>query len=255
MGSAFAELEADHHDTSHSSGYCCTANVAMSNTFMVCENIMTQFSDPEDQEYYCFNGRKTGTSGYFGHVDTCKYVPCSEVGYCIGKKDEQYYDDLLAWEAEVADIQAEEDGDLEEDMHHRTPRTRAPKPSRAPRPTRAPKTPRPTKLKTPRPSRAPRTPRPTFYMTARPTVDRTGVTYGDRPLPLTGCAEIMEHVDCYADNECVWKFGYPPLAMAEDEEYMELAVDAYVYKMCLDKQKAKTLEGNDTAAVAYGSVN
>ena len=168
---------------------------------------MNEYSDPADQENNCYKR----TSGYFGGVNTCKYVPCSEVGYCIGKRDEEHYDLLTQVEYEDIDEDAD-DASLDEDYGSKKKMrpSRAPKPSRTPKPAR---TPRPARIK------PARTPRPTFYKTPRPTINRQGVTYGDRPLPLTGCAEIMDHGDCYADNECVWKYGYPPMEFADDEAY------------------------------------
>ena len=185
---------------------CCTANAAYSNTFSTCEAVMDDYSDAAAQEKYCTMG------GGYGSSD-CKYVPCSEVGYCVDKDDDLYYDEMKAFEIEEAEDMAIEEADSEEaldaDYGRRTPRTPRPAKTPRPRPTRPP---RPTK--TPRPTKEPRTPRPTN--TPRP-------TRGPKSTPLKGCAAITDKAMCggsgYGSNDCVWKEGYPPKAFEEDEYY------------------------------------
>merc|ERR1712048_282072 len=200
---------------------CCTANVAMSNSYSVCEDVMNRFDNPSQQEDACLNGKFTGKNDK--GENTCKWTECNMVGYCVNARDVEYFGELtvrrsLAVEIEREDIEAEGGWGAP-----KTPRPtvweapKTPKPSnppKTPRPTEwnAPKTPRPTsikttkikttKAKTPRPTDTPRptkikttnikttkvkTPRPTEWnapKTPRPTSDKTPRPTNDKtPRP------------------------------------------------------------------------
>merc|ERR1712154_5375 len=125
---------------------CCTANVAMSNTYSVCEDVMNRYTDASDQEYACLNGKSTGMHD---GVNVCKWTACTNVGYCVDERDFDYFDEITAWN---------EEQDVEQDGWGN------PKPNPTPRPTNPPKTPRPTVWsppKTPKPTNPPKTPKPT----------------------------------------------------------------------------------------------
>ena len=118
---------------------CCTANVAMSNTYSVCEDVMNKYRDPADQEFYCLEGKETGrTKG----VDTCKWTACSNVGYCVDARDHDYFLEMTEWEKEEAatrrslSVQLNYD-DVRADNHHGNTGwgNMAPRPT--PRPTRS----------------------------------------------------------------------------------------------------------------------
>ena len=116
---------------------CCMANVAMSNSYSICEDVMNRY-DASEQEYECLNGQAMGK---VGGVARCKYAPCEEVGYCVDAKDYDFFEEMTVWE------ENERRSLMEEDASWGTPKTA--------RPTYPPKTPRPTQWK------APPTPRPT----------------------------------------------------------------------------------------------
>merc|ERR1712130_987799 len=61
---------------------CCTANVAMSNTYSICEDVMNKYSYAADQEYACLND-----AGMTKGVATCKWTACDNVGYCVDERD------------------------------------------------------------------------------------------------------------------------------------------------------------------------
>merc|ERR1712154_140082 len=146
---------------------CCTANVAMSNTYSVCEDVMNRYTDASDQEYACLNGKSTGMHD---GVNVCKWTACTNVGYCVDERDFDYFDEITAWNAE-------QDG-VEDDASHGwgnpkpNPTPRPTSPPKTPKPTMPPKTPRPTKEVTPRPTKEKKTPKPTVWSppkTPRPT--------------------------------------------------------------------------------------
>ena len=74
---------------------CCTANVAMSNSYSICEDVMNRY-DESEQEYQCLNGKAMGK---VGGVDRCKYAPCEDVGYCVDSRDSDFFDEMTVWEA------------------------------------------------------------------------------------------------------------------------------------------------------------
>merc|ERR1719245_1303127 len=104
---------------------CCTANVAMSSSYSVCEDVMNRFNKPSDQEDACLNGKFTGTTN---GVSTCKWTECTNVGYCVDTRDVEYFEEMSAQQRSL--LSAE------------------PKVLNAawgnPKPTHPPKTPRPT---------------------------------------------------------------------------------------------------------------
>ena len=128
---------------------CCTANVAMSNAYSACEDVMNTYSSAADQEYYCLEGMTKG-------VNTCKYTACEDVGYCVNSADSQYFDEILAWEQdEAASRRLMEDENGEKISAHYAGWGNG-KPIATPRPTNPPKTPRPTRWITPRPTNPPK---------------------------------------------------------------------------------------------------
>merc|ERR1719216_551538 len=143
---------------------------------------MNTYRDASDQEYYCLEGRDTGmTRG----VNTCKWTPCDNVGYCVAYEDSDYYDEMVVWEqSEATSRRLLEDGD-KVSAHYAgwgngrpIPTPRPTNPPKTPRPTTwtAPKTPKPTNPpKTPKPTvwKAPKTPKPTRNITPKPTKNKT----------------------------------------------------------------------------------
>merc|ERR1719208_143842 len=148
---------------------CCTANVAMSSSYSVCEDVMNRFSNPSDQEDACLNGRFTGqTNG----VSTCKWTQCSDVGYCVDSRDADYFDEMSAWEANEHQQRSLLSIDRDE-LNAAWGNSKPTNPPKTPRPTNPPKTPRPTSWtapKTPKPTNPPKTPKPTN--TPKPTPNR-----------------------------------------------------------------------------------
>merc|ERR1712228_882039 len=133
--------------------------------YSVCEDVMNTFREASDQEFACLNGKDTGmTRG----ENTCKWVACENVGYCVRSEDSDYFDEMLVWEAN-------ERRSLMEDVTayagwgngRPIPTPRPTNPPKTPRPTqwKAPKTPRPTQFreKTPKPTKPPKTPKPTQW--------------------------------------------------------------------------------------------
>ena len=77
---------------------CCTANVAMSHSYSVCEDVMNKYKNAADQKNACLNGDFTGkTNGEY----TCKYAPCNDVGYCVDSRDNEYFDEMVAVKEEA----------------------------------------------------------------------------------------------------------------------------------------------------------
>ena len=153
-------------DESDSVKMCCMANVAMTNSYSICEDVMNRY-DASEQEYQCLNGKAMGK---VGGVDRCKYAPCEDVGYCVDSKDSDFFDEMTAWEAN-------ENGDrrsllsIDQAALHANGWGNG-KPMPTPRPTKTPKTPRPTVWKapptprptnTPKPTNPPKTPKPTVW--------------------------------------------------------------------------------------------
>merc|ERR1712048_303252 len=121
---------------------CCTANVAMSSSYSVCEDVMDRFNDPSQQEDACLNGKFTGTTN---GKNTCKWTMCSNVGYCVDSRDSDFFDEMTAWEANE---QQQQRSLLSIDRDELNAAWGNPKP------THPPKTPRPSAWKpspTPRP--------------------------------------------------------------------------------------------------------
>ena len=166
-------------DESSAVKMCCMANVAMTNSYSICEDVMNRY-DESEQEYQCLNGKAMGK---VGGVDRCKYAPCEDVGYCVDSKDSDFFDEMTVWEANENErrrsLLSIDQAALHADGWGNG------KPIPTPRPTNPPKTPRPTQWKaqpTPRPTmgKAPKTPRPTNTQkptnppkTPKPTVWKT----------------------------------------------------------------------------------
>merc|ERR1712130_1014163 len=137
---------------------------------------MNKFRDATKQEDECLNGM-----GMTKGVNTCKWTPCENVGYCVDAVDFDYFIEMTEWEKTEASkrrLPVELDYDDAAEKKQRlqslwgTPQTPRPtKPPKTPRPTHwsPPKTPRPTKVQTVDPTRPPKTPRPTMLVTPRPT--------------------------------------------------------------------------------------
>merc|ERR1712048_1395623 len=138
---------------------CCTANVAMSNSYSVCEDVMNRFDNPSQQEDACLNGKFTGKNDK--GENTCKWTECNMVGYCVNARDVEYFGELsvrrsLAVEIEREDIEAEGGWGAP-----KTPRPTVWEAPKTPKPSNPPKTPRPTEWK------APKTPKPTSIKTTK----------------------------------------------------------------------------------------
>ena len=71
---------------------CCTANVAMSHSYSMCEDVMNKFADAADQKNECLNGDHTGK---INEEYTCKWTPCNDVGYCVDSRDNEYFDEIV----------------------------------------------------------------------------------------------------------------------------------------------------------------
>merc|ERR1712048_382087 len=155
---------------------CCTANVAMSNSYSVCEDVMNRFDNPSQQEDACLNGKFTGKNDK--GENTCKWTECNMVGYCVNARDVEYFGELTVRRSLAVEIEREE---LEaQDGGWGTPKT--------PRPTvwEAPKTPKPShEPKTPRPTEwnAPKTPRPTTIKTTKIKTTMIKTTKAKTPRP------------------------------------------------------------------------
>ena len=78
---------------------CCTANVAMSHSYSVCEDVMNKYKNAADQKEACLN---SGFTGKTGGEYTCKYAPCNDVGYCVDSRDNEYFDEMVAVKEEEA---------------------------------------------------------------------------------------------------------------------------------------------------------
>ena len=110
---------------------CCTANIPMSNTYSVCEDVMNKYSYPADQEYACLSGKSTGKHD---GVNVCKWTECSNVGYCV--------EEISVWNAEQS-----WGADGSWGVARPTPTPRPTNPPKTSRPTLPPKTPKPTVMR------------------------------------------------------------------------------------------------------------
>ena len=76
--------------------YCCTANVALSNAFEVCQQVMVDYDSESDREKRCLNVKQ----------NACKWERCSDVGYCVDAPDDAFFDDVI-WHKNVGEEENE----------------------------------------------------------------------------------------------------------------------------------------------------
>lgn len=145
--------------------------------------------------------REIGCSIY---ADVCKFIPCSEVGYCSNADGDA--DAILDADAGKKGGKGGKGGK----KGGKSGKTKAPKPSKSPKPGRSPKTKQPSASTTP-----------------------------SGPVKIVECGANTKKEDC--GNGCVWNAGYPPIGDSKMGEVFAIDMDMGVTLGYLENVDDNTL--------------